>query len=353
MRGPNLLQTRFTSPADFRPSLSTRLLLWVCLLLAPQIQAQQDLPELAPEPEQGALQLSLELENRLARIQSIQSELGVYDPALVEVFADLAAFYQELGDFESAIDYYQQALQAERINTGLNSPRQLPVIDKIIDSSIAMEEWSTADDMHHLRFYLKNLLYEAEAPEYVAAIDEMGRWKLRVLRENLLAMSSRNLTDIGDEISDMYRDGIYRVQAQQDYEATALIPLYRGKSQADLELARSLAMTPYQYFEGTVSRYVYQNVCRSVPDGAGGLVRSCQSVRRENPRYRESQRDSKRFQVNRKIREVQASVSSLNDILLENEDMSPQERAEIDMQLREMQVEFDRIARSARSQGYF
>jgi tetratricopeptide (TPR) repeat protein len=327
-------------------------LLLIAVLAAPAARSGQDQspPPVPPDPgaAAAAVEFSRELERRQQAIEQLQSELGLYDPALVEMYDDLARVYQEYGDLDQALAMYREALQLTRISAGLNSEEQLPYIDKLINSSLAIGDWQQADDMRQLRYYLKNRLYEPADPRYAAAVAELGDWKLRTMRENLLNEGYRGIGQEAEELSDIYQKSIARIQASPDFSEKSLLPLYRGKSRADLETARVLASTPYQFFEGTVSRFVYQTVCNNVSDGQGGVVRQCTNVRRENPRYRDSQRDNKRMMVYRSVREVEVSLQSLDAILARNPDIPAAERERLASEIRELQTEFLAIQRNTR-----
>jgi tetratricopeptide (TPR) repeat protein len=312
------------------------------------LSAQQDDRPDSEADNTSSLEISLELERRLQDIQRLEGELGLYHPSLIEMYDDLARFYQEHGEDEQAVDMFRQALQLARINTGLNSQQQLPYIDRLISSSLTLNDWRQADDMHHLRYYLKNRLYDPADPRFADAVAELGNWKLRVMRENLLDEGSRGLGNEDEELSRIYSQSIARIQASPEFQEIVLLPLYQGKSQVDLEIARLLSETPYQFFEGTVSRYIYESVCRNVRDAQGNVVRQCTRVQRENPRYRASQRDSKRMMVNRSVREVENSIQNLNTILARNPDISAREREQIVSQIRAFEVEFQRIERNSR-----
>ncbi|MCB1671045.1 MAG: tetratricopeptide repeat protein [Gammaproteobacteria bacterium] len=316
-------------------------------LAAPDQSPLPDAAVLAPDSP-TALEITRELERRQQAIEETQSELGPYHPSLVEMYADLAAYYQEIGDLEQALAMYREAFQLTRISAGLNSEQQLPYIDKLIEGSLAASDWQQADDLNQLRYYLKNRLYQPADPRYALAVAELGDWKLRAMRENLLSENYRGIGREAEELSDIYSNSIARIQAVPQYSEMSLLPLYRGKSHADLEVARVLAETPYQFFEGTVSRYVYQTVCNNVSDGQGGVVRQCNSIQRENPRYRDSQRDSKRMMVNRSIREVEVSLQNLNDILARNPDFPGSDRERLNSEIRELETEFLRIQRNSR-----
>jgi len=341
-----------TNNYGYRLKAVVAAVLWL-LIAAPTSWAQNGEPSQPEEDESTALDISYELEQRQLNIQALELELGIYDPTLVEAYSDLGAFYFENGLFQDAVDLYRQALQVARISAGLKSEQQLPVINKLITSNLALSDWQSTDDMHHLNYYLKNQLYNPADPRFANAIDEIGNWKLRVLRENLMNQNYRGLSAEAGDLSRMYRDGIGKIQSSPDFNDLALLPLYHGKSQADIQIARYVAQTPYQYFVGTVSQYINETVCRNIRDAQGNVVRSCYSVRRENPRYRQSQQDSKRMEVNRSVRAVEASISSLNNILLNNSDIPPQQREEVLTQIRELQVQFGQIARSSRRSSLF
>ncbi len=88
------------------------------------ISAQENAPEeQGPEvTEARALEISQELSARQTAIENIQSDLGIYDPSLIEAYGDMGHFYSEIEDYENAIRLYTEALQISRINTGLYSP---------------------------------------------------------------------------------------------------------------------------------------------------------------------------------------------------------------------------------------
>jgi len=335
----------------FTHGANTALLALLLLCSQPLFAQQQEQPVAEPADSPAlelSLELSRELERRLQDIQRQESELGLYHPALIEMYDDLARFYQEFGDHSQAVEMYRQALQLARINTGLNSEQQLPYIDRVISSSLTLNDWQQVDDMAHLRYYLKNKIYEPADPRYASAVVELGRWKLRVMRENLLDEGARGLGNEAEDLSKIYRESIARIQASPESNETSLLPLYQGKSQVDVAIARMLAETPYQFFEGSVSRYIYQSVCRNVRDAQGNVVRQCTQVQRENPRYRQSQRDNKRMMVYRSVREVENSIQSLNGILARNPGVPNQEREQIASQIRQLEVEFQRIERNSR-----
>ena len=118
-------------------------------------------------------------------------------------------------------------------------------------------------------------------------------------------------------------------------------------------IARYLAETPYQYFPGTVSQYVNETVCSNVRDASGNVVRSCYTVQRENPRYRQSQQDAKRLAVMRSQRQVEYTVDRLQAILDSHPDMPVAQRMEVELRIGEMLAESRRIVQVSRRGSLF
>ncbi|MFM1897404.1 MAG: hypothetical protein RLZZ385_2478 [Pseudomonadota bacterium] len=295
-----------------------------------------------------ALERSQELTRRLQDLDTITSQAGVYDVSLIEAYRDLAGFYVEQGEHAAAADALREALQITRINEGLNSSRQQDILQQIIQSEAASEDWQAVDAAHHLKLYVADRNYAPGDPDYLAAVDEYGRWKLRVLQENLLGLNNRNLEREAEALSMHYQTAIAGIDAAQPDSGGSLIPLLYGKSQVDMSIARALASTPYQYFPGTVSQYINETVCNNVRDANGGVVRSCYTVKRENPRYRQSQQDAKRLAVMRSARQVEEVIDRLQAILDSQPDLPPERRTEVQTRIGELLVESQQIDRVSR-----
>ena len=170
------------------------------------ISAQENPPEeQGPEvTEARALEISRELSTRQTAIENIQSDLGIYDPSLIEAYGDMGRFYSELEDYENAIRLYTEALQIARINTGLYSPEQIPILDSLIEANSRNTDWQEVDDFQELYYLINSRIYELTEIEYIAAAEIYGAWKLRVVRENLLDQSRFSLLSTAENLSDFY-----------------------------------------------------------------------------------------------------------------------------------------------------
>lgn len=298
-------------------------------------------------------EISRELELRRQAIDEMQGSQGIYAPQLQEAYGDLAALYAEIEDFESAITVYTDALQISRINTGLYNDQQLPIIASLIESNSELRNWEETDDLHELRYHISSRVYQLDDPAYLEEAENYGAWKLRLLRQNLLDLGYRAYSRNAEDLSDFYERLLDNLDIQTDTRQENLIGIIQGKSEADLVLVRAIASTPYTAFEGTASRYLNQQRCRNVRNAAGQVVRECVNVQVENPRYRQSQMDAKRFAMNRSTRAVQESIDRLKQIYESSADLGRVERAELEAQIAELETETYQLLRQSRSRRLF
>ena len=313
----------------------------------------EDLEDELREAERAReAEVARQFELRLQAIDEMQGSQGIYAPQLQEAYADLGALYDEIEDFDSAISVYTDALQISRINTGLYSEQQIPVIRSLIESNGRLRNWQEADDLQELQYHISSRLYGLDDPAYLDAAQDYGDWKLRLLRENLLDLGYRAYSRSAEDLSDFYERLIANMDVQPNYRPENMIDIFQGKSEADLVLVRAIASTPYTAFEGTASRYVYEQRCRNVRNRTGQIVRECVNVQVENPRYRQSQVDAKRYAMDRSTRAVQASIDRLRQIY-EQSDLSRAEREQLESQIAELETQTYQLLRQSRSRRLF
>lgn len=327
--------------------------LGVITLFASQWSLAQDEPLQTVDEAAGAVEISRELLARQRAIEDMQSELGIYDVALIEAYSDLGAFYIEQEDYASAIALYSEALQIVRINTGLYSEQQLPVIGALIENNSRLEAWPEVDDLQQLNYHIASRLYELKDPNYSAAVERFGSWRLRVLRENLLEQGYWNLINGAEDLSEFYQRALARLETEGETRQEDLLGIVFGKSQADITLARSIAATPYTSFEGNESRYVSQTRCSNVRTTSGQIVRQCQTVQVENPRYRQSQRDAKQYALSRHTRAVMNSIERLRLIKDQSTSLTSIEKQALDVRIAELQTESEQLLRASRRMRLF
>lgn len=295
-----------------------------------------------------SLEIGRELILRQQALENLRSELGIYDPALLEAYSDLAGFYNEIEDYENAVKFFTDALQVARISSGLDSETQLPVLSNLIDLNRKLEAWQEVDDLHELSLHINTRLYPLTDSHYLAYAEIYGNWKLELLRDNLLQQDFRGLANDASDLSEFYERLIVGIEDQPDVGITNLLHLVSDKVQADLALARSVASTPASAFEGLASRFITQTRCQNVRTTSGAVVRQCYNVQVENPRYRQSQRDAKRSAMNRHTRDIVRSIERLETIRATTTELSAAQLRELDNQIVQLQTQSEQFLRAER-----
>jgi tetratricopeptide (TPR) repeat protein len=107
------------------------------------------------EPIATREELSDVIERRLAELDSERSRSGERSPALIGDLASLAAAYQELGQYDSAIAALQDAIGIARINFGLHSIDQAGAVESLVAVRQAKGEQEEAAQQ---REYLRELV---------------------------------------------------------------------------------------------------------------------------------------------------------------------------------------------------
>ena len=310
------------------------------------------------EAEQAAatarsLEISREIERRETLIDDLRYSAGVYSEELSEVQADLGAYLLEVEDFEKAAQIYTEALQILRINKGLYSEDQLPLINALIASNAKMKAWSKADDFQSLYIHIADRVYSTTDGRFLRAARQYGDWRFRVMSENLLDDSYQGLARTAEDLSEFYGSLILALENGGYERSGDLLDFVFAKAETDLVLIRAIASSPYTYFPGTVSPYVYRSRCRNVRDVNGQVVQQCTNIQVENPRYRQSQRDAKQVAVNRQIRHIREAIERIEIVRDSAPDLDGEERDILDSRIARLELETQQLVRQARSRSVF
>ena len=94
----------------------------------------------------------------LDSIEQIQLSNGVYDASLTEKYFTLGNIYQNRGEHEKAISSYMTGLQNSRVHSGLKDLNQEVILEKLIESHLALNQLGIAHELEKTRLdlYLKN-----------------------------------------------------------------------------------------------------------------------------------------------------------------------------------------------------
>lgn len=130
-----------------------------------------------------------EARTELARLgeelHRLEAEYDAYDPAIAELNLDIADRLAERGNFSDAIVAYRRALHVTRINEGLETDRQIPILERMVNTHQNLGEFELAiQHMDRLTtVYFK--AYGEESPELIPHLEERGKWHLSAYHQGL------------------------------------------------------------------------------------------------------------------------------------------------------------------------
>jgi len=162
-------------------------------------------------------------------IKNLESNQGIYGAQLGEPLMGLGLAYQIENDHERAAAMFKRALQIKRINNGLYDLGQVPILDQLIKSNIAKQNWIDVDGNYQWMLWLHRRNYDGDDPGLLPVLDRVGRWKLNAYKHRLLKDREEYLLRDADSI---YRETIASVSA---YNATdpRLVGLLYGQALAN------------------------------------------------------------------------------------------------------------------------
>lgn len=124
------------------------------------------------------------ISERQGQISDLELQGGGWDADLTKVLQELGELYRQQGTYQEAEDAFERAVQVSRINNGLDSLDQVPLVHELIDSHLAQGEWEKADQYQNYLFYINSKLYGTDDPRMLPVLYDLARWNLRVFNHH-------------------------------------------------------------------------------------------------------------------------------------------------------------------------
>lgn len=134
----------------------------------------------------------------LARIGDKEASEGPYTNQLTEDLLAVGRLQQELDAHEEAVDFLTRARNISRLNHGIDTVEQVPILNALVESHMALGNLQEADAVQDGLLDLQVGTYGVDSPEAAAALHQMGDWNLRAFleRSNIaLNIQRMNVTD--------------------------------------------------------------------------------------------------------------------------------------------------------------
>lgn len=180
---------------------------------------------------------AMENERSIERYEQLISELegsgGVYLPELSEILLDLGKTYQVLGHHTEAVATFKRSLHISRVNNGLYTLDQLPILELIIKSNTALSDWEELDRNYHYLYWVNRRAYGDKDPRLLPVIDRVGRWHLNAYQLESDEFPFKHLLSADD----LFSDAIEIIQANHgQFDSRLISPLY-GKALTNYHIA--------------------------------------------------------------------------------------------------------------------
>ncbi|MGB4247036.1 MAG: hypothetical protein WBJ75_04890 [Pseudohongiellaceae bacterium] len=203
--------------------------------------AQQDS---TPPDEAGSLtQRAIDHEQRIAQyqqtIERLQSELGPFDQSLIEPLESLTNVLIEAENYEEAITLLDQQLQIHRINNGLHTAAQIPVVETLLRLRAAAGQWAgVSDTLQYLSW-----IYQRDntlAPEQqLTGLKKLGSWHLTALSQDAREREAFHLVELRN------KEEQAREIAEEHFgeNSEELVPFVYDEALADMYIGLGIMLT--------------------------------------------------------------------------------------------------------------
>src|SRR5690606_30797865 len=102
-----------------------------------------------------------DIENYEQVLEQLEYSGGAWSVELAEELEALGSLLYEQGEFEESIEVLERAVHVNRVNYGLYSPQQIPLVQRQIAGHIALNQWQEADTLQQHAFYAQNRAFGA------------------------------------------------------------------------------------------------------------------------------------------------------------------------------------------------
>lgn len=111
-------------------------------------------------------------------IAELEQMHGPYHSGLSQHLTGLGVNYQTRGKHDEAAEVFRRAMHVSRINEGLYSLNQVPILERLIESNVASGDWESASESHHYLYWLHKRNFGADDPRMLPVITKLSNWHL-------------------------------------------------------------------------------------------------------------------------------------------------------------------------------
>jgi len=136
------------------------------------------IPNVDSERDAEFISLVNSIQQYSETVELIEEQGGAWDINLAESLTTIGGIEQQQGNHIEAIAAFSRAMQINRIANGLYTLEQLPLLEKMIDSYTALENWEQVDLFNNYLFYIAHRTYGVEDPRIISSLERLASWNM-------------------------------------------------------------------------------------------------------------------------------------------------------------------------------
>jgi len=160
-------------------------------------------------------------------ISAMESSRGAYAPELSEQLLSLGLTLQSQGRHEEAVDLFKRGVHLARINNGLYSAEQIPLLQGQINSHIALGKYFEADDRQQY-MYRVQVRSMTSGDARTMALMQQANWQFNAYMLDLGPLASSRLMNMWD----LYRLALNDIITREGDTSAELLPPLHGMLRA-------------------------------------------------------------------------------------------------------------------------
>lgn len=166
-------------------------------------------------------------------ITDLESRQGAYAPGLSEQLLGLGMAYQNQGLHKEAVKVFKRAVHLARINTGLYSEEQIPILQQLISSHMAAGEYGKADERQYYLYRVQRRVYGRNTGAMSTAMLERAQWERQAYH---LAVGETSFTRLLT-MWELYRAALSNIAELEGQYSNSLVKPLRGLLQTQYLIA--------------------------------------------------------------------------------------------------------------------
>lgn len=265
------------------------------------------------------------IQQYLDQIDETEKLHGAMDPQLGEQLLGLGLLYKNHNQYQKAVEVLNRSLQIKRVNDGIQSMDQVPILKALIETNAAAKNWDDLDRNYHLLLWVYQRNLDPGDPKLLPVIDAVGNWKLYAYRNALL---SENQTTTLYDLVEMYQSTVnLMIKLYGDNDPRLIRPL-KGLCVARYQLISQIENTPLNEFQGFEGRTKMETQCFRTIDPSGRFITICRPVEVPNTGYYVSKQNMKNQRISEEMYSIRNNLSRIVKISSDNPSLPALVRAD-------------------------